>query len=40
VIEPVGVGLLPPPLTRTVTVVGWVVVMLDGEGDTVTVGAV
>ncbi len=32
-------GLPLPPLTATVTVNGWVVLMLDGVGVTVTVGA-
>jgi hypothetical protein len=35
--EPVGVGVPP---TVTVTVNGWVVVTLDGEGVTITVGVV
>ena len=35
-----GVGLPVPPFTATVTVRGWVVVMLDAEGVTVTVGVV
>ena len=38
--EVVGVGLLLPPLTATVTVSGCVVVMLDADGVTVTVGVV
>ena len=36
--EPVGVGLLLPPLTPTVTVVDCVVEKLAGNGETVTVG--
>jgi hypothetical protein len=38
VTEPVAVGLPLPPLTATVTVNPWTVVMLDGEGVTVTDG--
>jgi hypothetical protein len=38
--EPVGVGLPLPPLTPIVTVSDCVVVMLLGDGDTVTVGVV
>jgi hypothetical protein len=37
VTEPVGVGV---PATVTVTARLWAVVMLDGEGETVTVGVV
>jgi hypothetical protein len=37
---PVGVGLPVPPLTETVTVSGWAVVMLDAVGVSVTVGVV
>ena len=37
VTEPVGLGV---PATVTVTVSGWVVATLDGEGVTVTVGMV
>jgi hypothetical protein len=36
-IHPVGIGV---PLTATVTDSPWAVVMLDGEGVTVTAGAV
>ena len=39
VTDPVGVGLPLPPLTATVTVNACAVVMLVGEGVTVTVGA-
>jgi hypothetical protein len=35
--EPVGMGV---PVTVTITVSGWVVVTLDGEGVTDTVGVV
>jgi hypothetical protein len=35
---PVGVGAPLPPLTVTVTCSDWVVVMLDDDGVTVTVG--
>ena len=35
---PVGVGLLPPPLTVTVTVSACMVLMLEDDGETMTVG--
>jgi hypothetical protein len=38
VTEPVAVGAPIPPFTATVTVVPCTVVMLDGDGVTVTVG--
>ena len=38
--DPVGVGFPLPPLSETVTVIGWAVVMLDDEGVTVTTGVV
>lgn len=38
--EPIGVGFPLPPLTVTVTVVLSVVLMLDGFGETVTVGVI
>jgi len=38
--EPVGVGASLPLLTATVTVNGWIVVMLEAERASVTVGAV
>jgi hypothetical protein len=37
---PLGVGLLPPPLTATVTLRGCSVVILNADGVTVTVGVV
>ena len=40
VTEPVGVGLPDPPLTATVTMVDCAVVILAGDGVTVTVGTV
>ena len=40
VTEPVGVGLLPPPLTTTVTERDCAVVMLERAGVTVTVGVI
>ena len=38
VTDPVGVGLLPPPLTATVTVNGCVVRIFSEDGVTVTAG--
>lgn len=38
VIDPVGAGLLPPPLALIATVSACAAVMLLGEGVTVTVG--
>ena len=38
VTAPVGVGLPVPPLTVTVTIVDCAVVMLEGDGETVTAG--
>jgi hypothetical protein len=42
VTEPVGVGLLPqvPALTVTVTVRPCVFVMVENDGDTITVGVI
>ena len=40
VIDPVGIGLSAPPLTVTVTLSDCAVVMLVGDGVTVTVGVV
>jgi len=40
VTDPVGVGLPLPPPTAIVTVNAWVVVMLDADGVTTTVGVV
>jgi hypothetical protein len=37
--EPVGIGLLADPLTDTVTVKGWVFVIVDEDTTTLTVGA-
>ena len=38
--EPVGTGLLPPPLTATATERACAVVMVNEDGVTVTVGVV